>query len=70
MEGVAFVGSNNPYLDNPPGFVKCTNVCDQITWLTWDPTNVTAGLSYCCEVNELAATVLEVPDLTVTGLLT
>ncbi|XP_059483449.1 uncharacterized protein LOC132201355 [Neocloeon triangulifer] len=69
-EGVAFVGSNNPYLDNPPGFVKCTNVCDQLTWLNWDPQNVTAGLSYCCEVNELAATVLEIPDLTVTGLLT
>jgi hypothetical protein len=67
---VAFVGSNNPYLDNPPGFVKCTNVCDQISWLNWEPENVTAGLSYCCDVNELKASVLELPDITVTGLLT
>ncbi|CAB3370986.1 Hypothetical predicted protein [Cloeon dipterum] len=70
QEGVAFVGSNNPYLENPPGFIKCTDVCDQLTWLLWDPKNVTSGLSYCCEVNELAQTILEIPELTVSGLLT
>ncbi|KAF4524369.1 hypothetical protein B566_EDAN007545 [Ephemera danica] len=69
--GVAFVGLNNPYYDNPGSdFYLCPNVCDQITWLTWSPNDQIKGYTYCCEVPALAAQVPEIPPLSVSGLLT
>ncbi|XP_065345165.1 uncharacterized protein LOC135942784 [Cloeon dipterum] len=71
QQGVAFVGLNNPYIDSPGSdFYLCPDVCSQISWINWDPSNQALGFAYCCEVGALAQFVEEIPSLTVTGLLT
>lgn len=70
-QGVAFVGMNNPYIDNPgTDFYLCTDVCDQISWENWSPTNQESGYGYCCDVNSIKGLVPEMPDITTSGLLT
>jgi hypothetical protein len=69
--GVVFVGVNNPYVPNPQGdYIICTNVCSNITWVTWDRTNIKKGYSYCCNVNDFRTMVKYLPRFTVSGLLT
>lgn len=66
-KAIAFVGVNNPYKST---FTKlCTDVCSQITWLTWQPNNQKAGFSYCCELNELRSKIASIPALDATALL-
>lgn len=70
--GVAFVGINNPYYieSYSCNFKLCENICDKISWINWNADNLTAGFSYCCDVNDLSVYVNEIPDLHVLGLLT
>ncbi|CAB3363862.1 Hypothetical predicted protein [Cloeon dipterum] len=71
QQGVAFVGLNNPYIDSPGSdFYLCPDVCSQISWINWQPTNQVLGYAYCCEIGALAQYVEEIPSLTVSGLLT
>ncbi|CAB3363861.1 Hypothetical predicted protein [Cloeon dipterum] len=71
QRGVAFVGLNNPYIDNPGSeFYLCPDVCDQISWENWSPSNQESGFGYCCDVNAIKGLVPEMPDITVSGLLT
>lgn len=59
QKGIAFVTLNNPYSDN---FTKyCTDICDQVTWLNWKPTDQRLGYSVCCEVDELRAAIKNIP---------
>jgi hypothetical protein len=68
--GVVFVGVNNPYVGNPQGdYIICNNVCSNITWVTWNPTNIARGYSYCCEVNDFRNMVKYLPRFTVSDLL-
>lgn len=66
-EGVALLTLNNPYQDTFDQI--CTNVCDQITWLTWQPTDQKLGYSYCCNVAEFLTVVPEMEAIEVVGLL-
>jgi hypothetical protein len=69
--GVVFVGINNPYVTNPQGdYLICTDVCSKISWVDWDQKNITAGYSYCCEVDDFRSTVKTLPQFPVSGLLT
>ena len=69
--GVVFVGINNPHVSNPQGdYLICTDVCSKISWVSWDQKNITAGYSYCCEVDNFRSTVKYLPQFTVSGLLT
>ncbi|XP_059479958.1 uncharacterized protein LOC132199337 [Neocloeon triangulifer] len=72
QNGVAFVGLNNPYNDAPGTdfYGLCTDVCSQISWVNWSPSDQRLGFGFCCDINELALNVPEIPPLTVTGLLT
>lgn len=67
--GVVFVGVNNPYLFNPEKDKVCEDVCDQYDWLTWRPTNITIGYSYCCTVDDFRRTVKNLPNIEVVQLL-
>ena len=69
--GVVFVGINNPHISDPQGdYLICTDVCANISWVNWDQKNITAGYSYCCEVDDFRSTVDILPDFPVSGLLT
>lgn len=67
QRGLAFVGINNPYLTTYTPL--CKNVCDQIDWLSWQPTKQKLGFGYCCDVNELRKTIKTIPKLKVVELL-
>lgn len=68
--GVVFVGHNNPYEKNVASMTICRNICNKINWLNWDAVNITAGYSYCCEVNDFRRTATYLPEFEVKGLLT
>ncbi|XP_065334387.1 uncharacterized protein LOC135935763 [Cloeon dipterum] len=64
---IVFVGYNNPYKTS---YTKlCTDVCNQVAWLTWQPTNQKLGFAYCCGLNDIRKNVPSIPPLDVTGLL-
>lgn len=67
--GTAFVTINNPYHTDVTQEQLCTDVCDQIDWLSWQASDQRLGFSYCCTVDELRAANVPVPDFPVTGLL-
>uniref|UniRef100_A0A1B6DIQ8 DNA/RNA non-specific endonuclease/pyrophosphatase/phosphodiesterase domain-containing protein n=1 Tax=Clastoptera arizonana TaxID=38151 RepID=A0A1B6DIQ8_9HEMI len=68
--GIVFIGVNNPYLTEVTSdYLICEDVCDKISWLTWDQTNIKKGFSYCCEVNDFFKTVTTLPELNVTSIL-
>jgi len=50
--GVAVVTINNPH-EYKPAENLCTDVCKQISWITFKIDNITAGYTYCCEVKQL-----------------
>lgn len=70
-QGIAFIGLNNPYqsASEAAADVRCTNICGQISWLNWQPTNIVKGYSYCCEVNNFRSAFPELPSFTVSGIL-
>ncbi|XP_011148137.2 uncharacterized protein LOC105188409 [Harpegnathos saltator] len=69
-KGTAFVGLNDPFIQSRyTNMFLCLDVTKEITWLKWDPNNVTAGISYACTINELRKKIPEIPDLYVTNLL-
>lgn len=65
--GTAFVGVNNPYQAKHTKI--CNDVCNELEWIRWDQNNVTAGISYCCTIDDLRKTVKTIPPLRVKGLL-
>ena len=69
--GIAIIGLNNIYLteEEVKEHIHCTDIGDQIDWITWDRKNINYGYCYACEVNELAAYVGTLPDLKVEKLL-
>lgn len=68
---VAFIGINNPYLtlQEARAQVFCTDICNTISWLTWNQFNLVDGYSFCCEVNDFRRTVNELPPFTTNGIL-
>ncbi|KAF4529105.1 hypothetical protein B566_EDAN013673, partial [Ephemera danica] len=62
QRSVAFLGMNNPYEDRINILTDlCPNVCDQITYLTWDPTDQVKGYAICCEVD--ATFLASIPEM-------
>lgn len=69
--GVAFIGLNNPYQD-PSTIsrdIRCTDICSQISWLTWTQKDIIKGYSYCCEVNDFRNAFPDLPSFPVSSLL-
>lgn len=68
QKGVVLISANNP--NNPATMNKiCPDVCGQITWLTWKPTDVSRGFSYCCSIQSFNNVYNVLPNLNVVGLL-
>ncbi|XP_017781048.1 PREDICTED: uncharacterized protein LOC108565885 [Nicrophorus vespilloides] len=66
---VAFVGINNPYDKNVEDDMFCTSICDKIDWVNWKNNDIQMGYGYCCDVNELRKTIINIPDFEVTSIL-
>lgn len=67
--GVVFLGVNNPFLEDAREHIICPDIREQISWLTWSPTNITGGYSYCCTVSSFASATGILSELDVIGLL-
>lgn len=68
--GTAFVGLNDPFINSVTNDVYlCTDVSERIKWLDWRPHNITAGISYACNVADLRKAVPAVPELDIIGIL-
>ncbi|CAD7006238.1 unnamed protein product [Ceratitis capitata] len=72
-KGIVFIGVNNPHLtlaEIKKDYILCTDVADKVDYVNWKPTDITAGYSYACEVDDFKKKVSHLPDLpSVTGLL-
>ncbi|XP_049947325.1 uncharacterized protein LOC126455608 [Schistocerca serialis cubense] len=65
-----FITVNNPFANQQEletRYRLCTDICDKVNWLTWDQSNQTAGLSYCCSYDDFRRVVPGVPELDVKG---
>ncbi|XP_050726227.1 uncharacterized protein LOC127003499 [Eriocheir sinensis] len=52
-------------LGHPP----CPDLCSRVPWVDWNTSDVTDGLTFCCSVDALRATIPQVPALGRVGLL-
>ncbi|KAK9736699.1 DNA/RNA non-specific endonuclease [Popillia japonica] len=68
--GVAIITVNNPYVFDASKDVICTNICNQLNWITFQQTNAAIGYSYCCRVDEFRKNVTSLPNIDVTQVLT
>lgn len=64
--GIVFIGVNHPYLtmkqiksDN----ILCPDVSNEVDYIQWDRTNITAGYSYACSVEDFTKVVTDLPTL-------
>ncbi|CAL8129035.1 unnamed protein product [Orchesella dallaii] len=50
--GAAIIEINNPYIENvqPGDDIPCPNICDQLSWVDWQTTEVRRGYTHCCTV--------------------
>ena len=70
-KATAFIGTNNPWAESiTEDIIMCQNIAHKIKWLSWNPNNITKGISYACTVDDLRKAVPTVPLLTVTDILT
>ncbi|KAL6262123.1 hypothetical protein P5V15_007223 [Pogonomyrmex californicus] len=61
-QGTAFVGLNDPFITSiTDDIYLCKDISEKIEWLTWQPKNITAGISYACSVDDLREAVPTVP---------
>lgn len=71
--GIAIIGLNNIYLtaEEVREHIHCTDISDQIDWITWTKSAINLGYCYACEVNEFVQFLGEgaLPDLGVEKLL-
>lgn len=71
--GIAIIGVNNIYLteEEVRQHIHCTDISDQIDWITWTKSNINLGYCYACEVNEFLEFLGEgaLPDLGVENVL-
>ncbi|KAK9880415.1 hypothetical protein WA026_010293 [Henosepilachna vigintioctopunctata] len=67
--GIAFVGTNNPFLKKQEVKVYCKDISSEISWIKLDNTNVTRGFVYGCDVNDLRNKISFIPQLDIKGIL-
>ncbi|XP_055856178.1 uncharacterized protein LOC129919345 [Episyrphus balteatus] len=70
--GVVLIGVNNPHLtlaQIKKDYILCKDVSDKITWINWKKTDIKAGYSYACEVEDFAKKNPNLPEFDVTSLL-
>ncbi|XP_045467880.1 uncharacterized protein LOC123676186 [Harmonia axyridis] len=70
QKGVAFVGTNDPFLTTDNTNFICRDVLKSIEWIKFSNKNASIGLIYACTVDNLRNVVNYVPKLTIIDLLT
>lgn len=66
--GIVFISVNNPYQEEKEAL--CTDVSDEVSWLTWKKDEKAKGYSYACRADEFAKIVEYLPNVQIRGLLT
>ncbi|XP_050335740.1 uncharacterized protein LOC126762763 isoform X3 [Bactrocera neohumeralis] len=69
-KGIVFIGVNNPHLtldEIKKDYILCTDIADQVNYISWKRTDLTAGYSYACEVSDFRSKVTNLPNLSATG---
>ncbi|CAL8092467.1 unnamed protein product [Orchesella dallaii] len=62
--GVAVIQINNPWIRTvTEDDILCDDVCDQLSWVNWDTTDIVKGYTYCYTVASFKAKVSYAPDL-------
>lgn len=65
LEGVVFIGVNNPYATQNEilndNYIICSDVSDKINYISWDKHNITSGYTYACNVNDFVKNVPTAP---------
>lgn len=70
QKGTAFIGVNNPYITElTDDYFICEDISSEISWLTWTPDSISAGISYACAIDDLRKVVPTLPKLTVVDIL-
>lgn len=67
-KGVAFVGTNNPFLKKVE-YICDSSVTNSITWIKLNNKNISNGVVYACDVDDLRKNISYIPKLQVDGLL-
>uniref|UniRef100_A0A8D8XU83 DNA/RNA non-specific endonuclease/pyrophosphatase/phosphodiesterase domain-containing protein n=1 Tax=Cacopsylla melanoneura TaxID=428564 RepID=A0A8D8XU83_9HEMI len=68
QSAIALVGHNNLHSVNQTD-ILCPDVSHEISWLSWNRTNVQKGFSYACELSTFRNKIGYLPKFTVTKLL-
>ncbi|XP_068150131.1 uncharacterized protein [Drosophila tropicalis] len=71
-KGIVLIGVNNPHLSLDQikrDYILCDDVSDEIDWISWKKTDITAGYSYACAVDDFRRKVDHLPEFSVSGLL-
>ncbi|XP_044757423.1 uncharacterized protein LOC123315667 [Coccinella septempunctata] len=67
QKGVAFVGTNNPFLKKDGIYFICPDIMTSINWIKLNNKNVTTGFIYACNVDDLRKKVTYIPKLQIIG---
>ncbi|KAL3277902.1 hypothetical protein HHI36_013243 [Cryptolaemus montrouzieri] len=67
--GVAFIGTNNPFLNKTSLKLLCNDISKSVKWIEFNNKNITEGFTYACEVDDLRKTIKYIPQLHVNGIL-
>lgn len=60
----AFVGINNPHLTSIlPSDILCEDICNKVSWVTWNRLNIPSGYMFCCTLSNLKNLISYAPDL-------
>lgn len=61
---IAVIQINNPWLANVrPEDILCPDVCQHVSWISWNPSDIVKGYTYCCDVASFKRAVPYAPDL-------
>ncbi|KAG5888061.1 hypothetical protein JTB14_010037 [Gonioctena quinquepunctata] len=67
--GVAVLGFNNAYKIINANSIICTDIGDQLTWLTFNRKNNKYGYVYACTIDDLRRVIPQIPMFNVTSIL-
>ncbi|XP_017466898.1 PREDICTED: uncharacterized protein LOC108359511 [Rhagoletis zephyria] len=70
QKGIVFIGVNNPHLsleEIQKDYILCADVADQVDYINWKRTDLTAGYSYACTVDDFKQNVTYLPEVSASG---
>ncbi|ALC44359.1 CG14118, partial [Drosophila busckii] len=73
-EGIVLIGVNNPHAslaDIQKDYIICEDIGEELSWISWQKTDLLKGYSYACTVEDFTQVVKDLPleDLSTSGVL-